>query len=620
MPGAKAAEVRQRVGTHVGHGERMPYIVLSGTLLLSALLLALVVWSSASAGGPMRDTPSLAATQISGELPPRDTQGTTYIQWGGGTRYQLTARLAVNGCNVDLFWVWDDAEGVYTGFTYKGPSFLNRAFDARYAEVIPPSTIWIRCAETNLEKPFSSLDGRTCGDHWYDEVKEAVLSRLATPPGTCMWRVTDPADSQAAFGRDSDWVNHERHGFWEYRRPDGRTPGQPFMSRPLDNHPIFGERGRMHPAFVQANHLCIGNIQWYLDKWLGESPENWRTSWYESPAGRAYLDRGIHRWEQQDDGSWTGSFDWKYTEPLLEAWNVCSYYVGFTGGAAPQSFVDSILTPEAIEWVEEFMFVLPPTPSDEERGVESPDREDAVSSGSAFEYTFHGEISEDHRLIFQARMKDSRDYYASLIGEELPGATINVYDPSHPARGCGTASQGSLSFYLYCAYIHDLPRPEVYARTTFAPFDSVAHEYLHLLQYHWAKIGHGGDAEPPVWLVEGAATYAAVQYLVERKGLANERARNYRVSFVKDKDETLAHWAREWGSGNGWEYSLAYLAYEWLVAHSDDDAWLTYWSQDWEDDSWRLGFEATFGLTLSDFYQEFEAWRGEGFPALPGSP
>lgn len=592
-------------------------LTVSGVLVLAFFLIGGVGLQIALGEEPSSDDPSLPYTQIVGELPERETAGTAFVQWGGGTLFQLTARLAVNGCDLSLLWVWDDASQQYTGYTFQGPSFLNQPFNDKYAKIIPASTIWIRCTETLLALPFQSVDGRTCGNHWYEEVQEAVLAYLPVPQASCMWRVADPDDSRAAFGPDSAWVRHETHNLWEYRRPVGSRPGQPLMSRPLDNHPIWGERGRMHPTFVQTNHLCMGNIQWYLDKWLGESPEDWRTGWYDSPAGQAYLDRGIHGWTQHDDGSWSGNNDWKYSNPLTEAWNMCSYYVGFTGGAAPQSFLDDVLTPDVIDWVEDFMFVLPREPVGEENAdSEIQGQDETATSTNPFAYTYHGDISDAHRQIFETRMDDSRAFYAGLAGENLPGANVNVYDSSHTARACGRAAQDSLTFYLSCALVFDLPRPEVYARSTITPFDSISHEYFHLLQYHWGKLEGRRDTHPPVWLVEGSATYAATQYLIEHKDLNSASARDFRLNQVRGGEEALEHWEREWGSNNGWEYSLAYLAHEWLVAHSNSDSWLEFWSQDWEQGLWKRGFEDTFTIELSKFYERFKAWRDDGFPTL----
>ena len=98
-----------------------------GLILIALLALAAAVSRSALADGPESEPGDLGLTQISGTLPEPETEGTAFIQWGGGTIYQLTARLAVNGCDLNLLWVWDSQQERYTaGYTFDGPSFLNK--------------------------------------------------------------------------------------------------------------------------------------------------------------------------------------------------------------------------------------------------------------------------------------------------------------------------------------------------------------------------------------------------------------------------------------------------------------------------------------------------------------
>ncbi len=116
--------------------------VLTLTTLTAVALTAFLAFSGST------QAQTLTHTQISGTLPEKETEGSAFIQWGGGTIYQLTARLAVNGCDLNLLWVWDSQQERYTaGYTFDGPSFLNNNFNNLYKDNIPPSVIWVKCID-----------------------------------------------------------------------------------------------------------------------------------------------------------------------------------------------------------------------------------------------------------------------------------------------------------------------------------------------------------------------------------------------------------------------------------------------------------------------------------------
>ena len=120
-------------------------VVIALTLLLHAAPVPAL--ADAPASTPTMPDP----TQISGTLPEPETEGTALIQWGGGTLYQLTARLAVNGCDLNQLWVYDHNQRRYTWplYTFDGPGFLNmtRIQRPRYKDHIPPTAIGIKCID-----------------------------------------------------------------------------------------------------------------------------------------------------------------------------------------------------------------------------------------------------------------------------------------------------------------------------------------------------------------------------------------------------------------------------------------------------------------------------------------
>ena len=99
------------------------------------------------------------------------------------------------------------------------------------------------------------------------------------------------------------------------------------------------------------------------------------------------------------------------------------------------------------------MFVLPEKLGAEGAAIPEMSQEEIpATSENAFAYTYHGDVSEAHKQTFEARMEDTRAFYA-LAGMSLPRA-------KSPSHGESTASRRP---YMSCA---DLPRPKVYARSS----------------------------------------------------------------------------------------------------------------------------------------------------------
>ncbi len=64
------------------------------------------------------------------------------------------------------------------------------------------------------------------------------------------------------------------------------------------------------------------------------------------------------------------------------------------------------------------------------------------------------------------------------------------------------------------------------------------------------------------------------------------------------------------GAAGRWPSSaLAYLALEWLADHAGDPAIFDYYRRLPDAGSRDEAFEGAFGLTLAEFYEEFEAFR-----------
>ena len=136
-------------------------------------------------------------------------------------------------------------------------------------------------------------------------------------------------------------------------------------------------------------------------------------------------------------------------------------------------------------------------------------------------------------------------------------------------------------------------------------FWEAAHEYFHVIQAELAD----GRFWGPLWLVEGSATYAEEAYdgdLEFRRAIAPAAA-----SHVASIRET------ESADRVRLNYHLGYLAADWLVGHAGEGSLLRYYRLLPDHDGWEGAFEAAFGLTTEEFYEQFERHRTRVAPPLP---
>ncbi len=228
---------------------------------------------------------TLGHTQISGTLPEKETEGSAFIQWGGGTLYQLTARLAVNGCDLNLLWVWDSNTKRYTaGYTFDGPSFLNNNFNNLYKDNIPPSVIWVKCIDminhvygyglltddgreyaNNLIKggsiDFSYIDGLLigCGNNWKEEVKSYTLNILPIIQGTCIAYFEEVNRDTVYFSRA--FTPFQYHQYKHIRYIFIYNVRQ--SSVLVNNSNKYGYNDRLR---TELHELCHVHQDWYVAK------------------------------------------------------------------------------------------------------------------------------------------------------------------------------------------------------------------------------------------------------------------------------------------------------------------------------------------------------------------
>ena len=150
------------------------------------------------------------------------------------------------------------------------------------------------------------------------------------------------------------------------------------------------------------------------------------------------------------------------------------------------------------------------------------------------------------------------------------------------------------------------------------PVGVMAHEWFHFLQVQLP--GRSTPHVSPEWIAEGGASWSgnygvriADGELTFEQSRAQQKAGAARTSVTLKLAETKA---------GQWHYQLGTLAHDLLAVRSGPDAPVEYLRQlhpqsvgpkrRWQrSPSWEETFSNVYGLTPSQFYDEFEAWRAE---------
>ena len=249
-----------------------------------------------------------------------------------------------------------------------------------------------------------------------------------------------------------------------------------------------------------------------------------------------------------------------------------------------------------------------------------------------------GDISESLQEEITADIRRVLDFFAEefAIETDFATSTVMIYSDfdaaveheragERPSFGytpewllssltSGRTAQGRpWGFWLSaCGWISPIPEPCV-GRT----YETLAHEWFHLFQ---EQLSAGRDTWiSPVWMTEGAATWAELQLPTELRseGPADDVSR-WQLELVKRYTTPLE------SSGNtyagGWNYILGAFAVEQLIDIAGFDAAFEFNRQLypqvvgrerlWEQgDTFEDAFQAAFGLSTTQFYRQYAAWR-----------
>ena len=167
---------------------------------------------------------------------------------------------------------------------------------------------------------------------------------------------------------------------------------------------------------------------------------------------------------------------------------------------------------------------------------------------------------------------------------------------------------GGLIVVKQASWPENLSAPDIsWARYT------LTHEYFHILQWQLS------DAWASQWLVEGTADWVEGGHQVLDGEQTLEALREREQSELSPRTPTLRSAEQD---NARWHYTLGWLAIDRLTATVGDGSYIELWRRlasteigpydRWASrPDWHKAFQETFGLPVSSFYAEFDAWQRE---------
>ena len=131
----------------------------------------------------------------------------------------------------------------------------------------------------------------------------------------------------------------------------------------------------------------------------------------------------------------------------------------------------------------------------------------------------------------------------------------------------------------------------------------------------------GFGSRGPRWLENAAYWYALHAYRVARgfEDVDVSRARETNQAVLATRSlESTSTWDG-YSESLSESRTLGFLAVEWLATRAGDAAIFEYFRLLPDAESWEEAFETAFGITVDDFYEEFEAYRARVAPPNEGA-
>ena len=328
----------------------------------------------------------LQATQISGEVLSEEYDTLFEIQWGGGSLYQLKARLGTMNCMLNTLWVYDNNE--WHGYNqYNVPLSLQQEFISQYQDTIPAGTLYASCydlcsfdydesvwnaldieedylnylsdphRERCVESRFVRFQSLECTQDWDTFIKDHLLPQMSVMPNVCIVRVDNSRFDHGTYGTMDGWGNTQI--WW--------LPN--FI--PTVNIERRSTNNRGSTLNTEVHELCHSNQEWVVVQQI--SPHSLTTQeryglFEASEAGQKLIQLLEYTFEydvERDEQErypyiWSRPVSSVYREmygenPTEKGAELCKFYILQQNNRGDYS---TYLTPQIIDWLEEYIFVL----------------------------------------------------------------------------------------------------------------------------------------------------------------------------------------------------------------------------------------------------------------------
>ncbi len=230
---------------------------------------------------------------------------------------------------------------------------------------------------------------------------------------------------------------------------------------------------------------------------------------------------------------------------------------------------------------------------------------------------FLGDVPEERHAEIRGWLDDTRAVFAERWGVQAPFSSyvgdlesltetyVQVRGGPPPENLCANAGSGAVFARVECIFAGTYP-----------------HEYFHILQQSLSRHRRGRG---PAWMIEGSASWAAAVYVgvtSDELTLSEQLDRQLGndisalIGLTPPALEEIEEYDAFLSPGTP-GYHLGFVAADWLVDHSSEEAVLGFFRTLSGDGTWEEAFESAFGIGSSDFYEEFEAYRAAVAPPLP---
>ena len=230
---------------------------------------------------------------------------------------------------------------------------------------------------------------------------------------------------------------------------------------------------------------------------------------------------------------------------------------------------------------------------------------------------FLGDVPTGTRAAFQAEMERVHAFFIERFGAEPFEYSAYVAADDESARPTYYGIHRRWMFSSYMCHFRSVMIFHVMTCKDDLTYRS------HIYQSMSQLLTNTYHSRQPLWLTFGGGTYAMAVYEVA-EGLSSRDA-EYRRSAGRARESAAT--LQELESTEGWgqvdnetTHALLFLAIDWLTRHAGEHSLLEYYRllprgwPEWESyearaGNWQAAFEQAFGLTIEDFYEQFEAYR-----------